>query len=187
MNMLKLLKQSNYADRFLRLKEDPKKQLFVYGNAVKLLTKTMLIIPKDNPMISSAIPSISRIDTSTAGLGIIDIALDLPFDQSSIGEKYLRVLQRLSKQFSVFLMDATVLYRSDGKVRFGEIFQMQNGVLKKIKELPMGLTEADREAFIKRRVPPARAIYKEETSEEKKETEVTTAKSVDKVDEKHST
>ena len=187
MDYLKRLKQGKYEEKVLRLKDDPKKAFFAFGNAVKLLPKTILLIPKDNPAISSAIPSISKIDISTEGLGVIDIMLDIPFDISAMGDKYTRVLQGLSKQFPVFLMDARVLYSSDGKAKFGDLYRMEKGILTKVKELPLELKDADKEALKARRIPPIRAIYAPDSDGEKKEGTLADSKSVTEIDEKHST
>ena len=187
MDFLKRLKAGNYPQRFLRAKEDRERLLLVLGNSVKLLPKTMLLIPRDNPAVNSLIPSVSKIDTSTPGLGIIDVMLDIPFDISSMGDKYSRVLQALSKQQSIYLLDARVLYSSDNTAKFGDVYRMEKGILTKVKELPMVLKEADREALRKRRIPPIRAIYAPDSDGEKKEGTLADSKSVTEIDEKHST
>ena len=186
MDYLKRLKQGNYGEKFLQLKENPKKAFFAFGNAVKLLPKKILILPKDNPAIASAIPSVSKIDISTDGLGIIDIMIDLPFDVTFMGTKYTRALQQLSKQFPLYLMDARVLYSSDDNAKFGDIFRMEKGILTQIKKLPMELKDADKEALKAHRIPPIRAIYEPESEEELTEKKLATANDVTEVDEKHS-
>ena len=186
LDFIKRLKNGGYAKRFFRVKEDDERLLLVLGNAVKLLSRTLLLIPRDNPAVSSLLPSVSKIDTSTPGLGIIDIRLDIPFDISAMGTKYNRVLQELSKQQSIYLLDSRVLYSSDNTAKFGDVYRMDKGVLTKIKSLPLELKAADVEALRQRRVPPIRVNYKPESEEEVAENKLATSKDVSEVDGKHS-
>ena len=57
----------------------------------------------------------------------------------------------------------------------------------KVKELPLELKDADKEALKARRIPPIRAIYAPDSDSEKKEGTLADSKSVTEIDEKHST
>lgn len=168
-DFLKRLLQGHYKERLQQLQHSPDKGLFVYGNSIQLLPEQILLIPKKEAVFMSSFGTSANVDTTTKGLDLFKLRIDIDFDPSIKDSRYLRATRLLSNDFPIFLLDSKVLYTSDGITKFGNIYKMDRGTLTQIKKLPDQLKDSEHEAVQKRKIPPIRAIYAPETQEEKKE------------------
>lgn len=159
-----LRRLQSWKDKLTTFKDSNNKYLVVYGNTMSIIADKIFCVPKDDNVIINQMQKSPTIDVTTEGLGLTKFWCTSIISIKKLGDNFKRNLKYLSKSRRIFLLESGTVIDNTGKVTYGNLYQMLDGELITVKELPKPETDDDVEIIHDRKIPPIRAIYaKEET------------------------
>lgn len=163
-----------WKDTLTSFKDSNDKYLIVYGNTMSILSDKMFYVPKADNIIINQMQRSPAIDIDTEGLDLIKFWCTDIININKLGDNFKRNIKYLSRTRRIFLLESGTVIDNTGKVTYGNLYQMLDGKLMIVKELPKPETEDDVETIHERKIPPIRAIYAEEETVSKtpKNTEI---------------
>lgn len=157
-----LRRLQSWKDKLTTFKDSNSKYLVVYGNTMSIIADKIFNVPKDDNVIINQMQKSPTIDVTTEGLGLTKFWYTSIINIKQLGNNLKRNLKYLSKSRRIFLLESGTVIDNTGKVTYGNLYQMLDGELITVKELPKPETDDDVETIHDRKIPPIRAIYAEE-------------------------
>jgi hypothetical protein len=157
-----LRRLQSWKDKLTTFKDSNKKYLVVYGNTMSILADKIFCVPKDDNVIINQMQKSPTIDVTTEGLGLIKFWCTSIINIKKLGDNFKRNIKYLSKSRRIFLLESGTVIDNTGKVTYGNLYQILDGKLITVKELPKPETDDDVESIHERKIPPIRAYYAEE-------------------------
>lgn len=153
---------SPWKDILAKFKNSSNKYLIVYGNVMSILSDKIFYVPKADNIIINQMQKSPTIDVDTEGLGLTKFWCTDIININKLGDNFKRNLKYLSRTRRIFLLESGTVIDNTGKVTYGNLYQMLDGRLMTIKELPKPENEDDVETIHERKIPPIRAKYAED-------------------------
>ena len=157
-----LRRLQSWKDKLTTFKDSNSKYLVVYGNTMSIIADKIFNVPKDDNVIINQMQKSPTIDVTTEGLGLTKFWYTSIINIKQLGNNLKRNLKYLSKSRRIFLLESGTVIDNTGKVTYGNLYQMLDGELITVKELPKPETDDDVESIHDRKIHPIRAIYAEE-------------------------
>lgn len=154
-----LKRLQSWKDKLTTFKDSNSKYLVVYGNTMSIIADKIFNVPKDDNVIINQMQKSPTIDVITEGLGLTKFWCTSIINIKKLGDNFKRNLKYLSKSRRIFLLESGTVIDNTGKVTYGNLYQMLDGELITVKELPKPETDDDVEIIHDRKI---RAIYAEE-------------------------
>ena len=151
-----------WKDTLTSFKDSNDKYLIVYGNTMSILSDKIFYVPKADNIIINQMQKSPTIDIDTEGLDLIKFWCTDIININKLGDNFKRNIKYLSRTRRIFLLESGTVIDNTGKVTYGNLYQMLDGKLMIVKELPKPENKDDVEAIHERKIPPIRAIYAEE-------------------------
>ena len=138
--------------------------VLVYGNALNLISDEVFIIDKTSVVYMNNIHKSQSIDISSPGLGLVGNTFDYNFSPSTVSPYYYKLVKQVSMNRSILLLTKDAFIKDDGKILRGNVFSLDKGELKPMKEIKY---KGNLEGVINK-INPITPIYKEDSAGDKK-------------------
>lgn len=176
-DLLAKLVRDSWAERLRQVRSLKEKVVVVLGNSIQLVGPKVLIVPKNENVFLNQMTKSLNVDVTTEGLNLTTSRYDIGFDPKERQDYYLRIIKQLSTHETIYLLDPNVIVSSDGTVKFGSVYSVSKGVIRRETKMPDYLTDKAQATVQKREmISPAKVIYEDDlTTEQKQEIKDTEA------------
>ena len=103
------------------------------------------------------------IDISSPGLGLVGNTFDYNFSLSTVSPYYYKLVKQVSMNRTILLLTKDAFIKDDGKILRGNVFSLDKGELKPMKEIKY---KGNLEGVINK-IKPITPIYKEDSAGDK--------------------
>lgn len=137
-DLLKKVK-AQYLQRFKKMLMTKSRKLFIYGNAMRILSSKITILDAAKPLIMNKTYTSTSIDIQTPGLGMCDTRFIYPYSVIKEKNNFVRILSNLARESPVIVFDGSAVMTLIGDqitVKYGTLYMPKDGKLIPLMDSP---------------------------------------------------